>query len=624
MSWPTRQVASIKPGDLTTAHAQILASTIETDRCTSCHEPNLISRIAVNADPVVNEAHRKTQSQRCLDCHHSTMPRPSAMMAHNILRSHRESIRLASTSTSSRMDWHDWRPKAVVDQESIHCGVCHQEHHGADHDLRFVSDTQCQTCHQNRFDRFSGGHPDFGDWPYDRPASFSFNHATHAGKHFPNSKSKEAFTCVRCHDVNPIGEISRVSSYEVACASCHDEGLKLESAEGLDLVALPMLETSLAEILQSWPERAVGFNDGRVPPLTRLLIRNDPKIASLLKVLPNSDFSTIDPNSPEAVEMGIALARAIENLFAEIGVDGQAALTQRLMNSKTAARTDASKDLFRSFPPQIVGDAIRRWWSPESEIARNRLPSQPVFRSVQHRKDDFLLADDEEDDLLSDPTDELLEADDALLESSLGEPSPKSPKSPDPRFDADRVLPQGGWYRDDVRLAIRYRGGGHADPVLIKTIELAASLPTNDSVRTEILSSRFAKACLGCHQGINGLRPTESVQWKASPWVGRLDQFTKFAHGPHLKIASLADCQGCHKIAELSAVEQSLNRSLSTVTSSNGQPFCPSETLEFEPITKGMCVQCHRAKAAGETCMSCHRYHLRQEQAQDQLSGDAR
>jgi len=77
------QLAIIKPGNLSNPHAQILAGTITSQRCAACHPQ------ATDPDKTwfngSSEGHQQvTQTDACLDCHHKTMPRSVAKLAHNL------------------------------------------------------------------------------------------------------------------------------------------------------------------------------------------------------------------------------------------------------------------------------------------------------------------------------------------------------------------------------------------------------------------------------------------------------------------------------------------------------------------------------------------------------------
>ena len=274
----TKYAADVfKPGGLATPHAQILSGTATTNRCAACHPPAALSpNTWFDAD---SDGHRAeggraavTQTDRCLDCHHNVIRRDRATLAHNVPESvlaqirsriHGAQIRLASTG-SIKKTWHDAMPGPSIDQSNVQCSACHREHQGAVGTLLDVADSQCQTCHVDRFGSFADSHPDWSQWPYGRGGSIAFNHQTHATKHYPGSQHSGApmvFDCASCHRADAKGELARSPSYELACQSCHDAGLKIEAAEGIELLALPTLPK--AEGAQKWPEQARGFYDGK-------------------------------------------------------------------------------------------------------------------------------------------------------------------------------------------------------------------------------------------------------------------------------------------------------------------------------------------------------------------------
>ena len=220
----------------------------------------------------------------------------------------------------------------------------------------------------------------------------------------------------------------------------------------------------------------------------------------------------------------------------------------------------------------------------------------------------FAIADD---DLLGDDAGLLSGGDDlsgeSLLESdplsladdplSLSEPPQRDRKSKQ-RFHPDSMLPFGGWYRDDLRMAISYRAGGHADPVLQAIVEIATTLPNGDQTRRQLLQSHAVAACVACHPAAE----SGVVNWRSEPLIGRSSAFTKFAHKPHLNVSQLGDCAHCHRIASSPMRENKVN-----LASLRGH----GHGSEFEPLTRASCAACHQPHAAGDSCVTCHRYHIK-------------
>ncbi len=298
-----------KPGHLASPHAQILAGTLTSQRCASCHPRAATAPLEWFASAEVGHQD-VSQSDRCLNCHHTTIPRSTAKLAHNLPQRVRGELRLASVGSGDR-SWHDWLPNPAVNQEDVDCSVCHREHRGAGADLLAVSDAQCQTCHADRFGSFATSHPDWEQWPYGRGREVAFNHATHANKHFPATRRGETvaqFQCADCHQRNDRNELARSTSYQRACKSCHDQALRIEAAEGIELLALPTLPSESAKKVEPWPESATGFYDGRLSPIAELLLRADPDTAVAIQQIPDGDFSRIDPHRASDVVAAESLA----------------------------------------------------------------------------------------------------------------------------------------------------------------------------------------------------------------------------------------------------------------------------------------------------------------------------
>ncbi len=623
-----------KPGELSTPHAQILSGKLTSARCASCHPQAATSPgkfLRWGSEGHSDETNAQilkesgiTQSDRCMDCHHTTIDRQTAKLAHNLPASTLRTIRVALAADADDSSWHDLLPGPAVDQNNLQCAVCHQEHQGTDGDLLAVSDSKCQTCHHDRFGSFASSHPDWDRWPYGRGGEIAFNHASHAGKHFPATRRGNAtaqFQCSDCHARTADNELVRSTSYEVACGSCHDESLQVEAAIGVELLALPTLSEAAAA-QASWPEQATGFFDGSIAPMAELLMRGDKGTGSAIRKIPHRDFGRVSDGDQETVDAAVEIALAHRQLLEQISLEGQQAITDRAEAAGITASTASS--FIRSIPPQLVEEAHRRWFGhhqDHSSVGRlvPKSASSPNFRLAAQREDDLLLESDSDDllsdDLLSDSPadgDDLLGSDDLLDGEPLALPTETQRKKPE-RFDPSRQLPMGGWYRDDLTLAIRYRGGGHADPVLRSTIEMLAQLPPADPVRKRLLDNRAVKACVNCHRSA----VDSAGSWHSQPLIGRPADFTKFSHGPHLNVAQLADCNHCHRInltdtASGSAVgtAQPLLEFGTAAVSGHG-----STVGQFAPITRQSCAACHTPHAAGDACVKCHRYHIDQRPA---------
>jgi len=620
------QMAIIKPGDLSNPHAQILAATLTPERCAACHPQS--------SDPgnswfnPASEGHQNmTQTDACLACHHKTIRKNVAKLAHNLDSQQLARLTLSRQRLASLPDhpdsWRDLLPGPSVEMDNIECATCHREHRGSTADLLAISDTQCQTCHTDRFGSFATSHPEWQQWPYGRGGEISFNHATHANKYYPadvHDGKSTPFDCAQCHQRNGSNEISRTESYREACASCHDKALRLEIAEGFELLALPILTPESAAKIQPWPEVATGFYDGTVSPLSELLLQADPKMSAAVQEIPNRDFARIKTTAE--ISAAETLAKGYRLLIDETANEGQPALIRR--SQGLGLTPESVQELLRPLSPQMLKEAQQNWFvesTSSSEAAATNTTQRPDTKTenFNSNKPDELLGDPADSDDLLGP-DSLL--DDALLipennsntdplaldplitapplakDSSTGSDSASTdPGKSKPAFDADSMLPAGGWFRDDQRLAIRYRGSDHDDPVLKAMIDIIRQLPEGMPARKRLLKNQAVAACIDCHTGA----AQTGGKWRSQPRVNTR-KFTKFSHASHLNVAELSNCIHCHRVSGQSTLPASIIDLAATPTS--------HEHMEFLPLSREVCSSCHRSGGSGDNCTTCHRYHI--------------
>ncbi|MEM9645351.1 MAG: hypothetical protein AAF989_10180, partial [Planctomycetota bacterium] len=539
----------IKPGELTSPHAQILSSSDATARCAACHVQvggDIISWVSLGGT-----AHDGlTSSDLCLDCHHSMMGQGTARFAHNVPAELRSSILTeASLDASDAALRKAWRTTSL-DQDAVECSVCHREHGGAESSLTHVSDAQCQTCHRKEFMSFSIDHPEFDGWPYrddsgqaSQGGFVSFDHARHEHLHF--SKSSTRFECTGCHQVKGSPDyidqdIASPVRYETACAACHDDALQVASGKGIEALVLPTLPDEwLPAGGRIWPEAAVGFADGQLPPMLQLMLRGSPLDAGQLSSV--SDLSAVDPDDEDAAKVGKKLGLSILGLIQEVRDKGQRAVERRLVSQ--GIREEVAKELMDELSPQHFDAIGSRWFGK----------------------------------------------------------SGSNPK----RFDESELLPSGGWYRDDLRLKLAYRGRGHKDPKLRAFVEMVGDLASDDPMAIMLQSHHVVKACTSCHPGVGV--PGQQAAWSEQAIFDRQEgnlfsgferSFTRFSHKPHLNISTLSDCTACHQTKTLLA------------TTVEGGAVVLSDDHGFEAVTRDQCASCHRKGATSESCTLCHRYHI--------------
>jgi hypothetical protein len=329
-------------------------------------------------------------------------------------------------------------------------------------------------------------------------------------------------------------------------------------------------------------------------PLANLLMRSDRETASAIRRLPTRDFGRIDPRSSRAVAAAETVARAHRELVQQIAEGGQQVIVDRMSALGVAPATLSS--FVQSFSPQLVVDANRRWFNSTPDQTHDSASSgghsgevrQAQFEDLSMPPSSILQAAPGKSDLLG--GDELLGTD-PLGSDPLALKADEQIDSPK-RFDVHQMMPAGGWFRDDVRLAIRYRGGGHEDPVLKSAIEMISQLSPEDSACQQLLQTPAVAACIACHPGAI----SSSGSWQSNPLIGRKSEFTKFRHAPHLNVAQLADCSHCHRVG-------------SEVSNAN-LPSGMIDLFDFAPLGREACAACHTPHAAGDACTKCHRYHI--------------
>jgi hypothetical protein len=600
----------VKPGELSSAHAQILTGDLTIGSCTVCHgNVSAESWLAMRDAGHVSDAESLTMTQRCVACHHNHIPADLATSAHNltaetrvaILNQRREILRTPQANTNniqtvslSRGGARGWIPPAAISADAVACSVCHREHHGSGADLKTIADARCQTCHSQKFGSFADSHPEFRNWPIATKPTIAFDHARHANIHFPKAAETSGaaavqYDCRGCHAVPGASATSSLTDpivttlpFEIACAGCHDDTLKIQIATGPALIELPILPVEIARQIESWPATATGSPDGKLSAWMLLLLQAEDPASDFSSL---ADLSRVDWQSAQNQAMAVRLATAIRQFAIKLSLDGQTYL--QTAARKAGADEPTATALARSFPTQLMRDAVAEWFGKTPPKTADGLASRsPGTAASMFADSDLLVADaaiDDEDSLLDfsgNATDDALSTEPAEVD---WEAEIKT------RFDAARAQSLGGWYRDDLTLSVRYRGNGHGDAVLRSLIEITARRDTE--FHSLIESQPATAACLACHTGLPWRVNTASASLR--------DQLTRFSHRPHLDIAALQNCQHCHtESSDGSTVGAEIGGSRDQAHS------------DFIPLTKAACAHCHTPQAAGDHCTTCHRYHV--------------
>ncbi|MAT16099.1 MAG: hypothetical protein CMJ46_12620 [Planctomyces sp.] len=636
---------TVAPGPLSSPHAQLFQSQSDPEKCTACHQEfGFQSGEWLTAFWATNQPVDHPQARKCMECHTRDFSVEWAAEPHSLsleemaARTKEVMTRAGAVTENSTLTLASFLSPVTAKPT---CGQCHQEHKGTGHDLTAMTGQQCQSCHAQQFESFSHGHPEFDNWPLARPAAIKFNHVTHAGKHFVDSKKN--FDCNSCHHNPQTNEIVSVVSFEHSCAECHQEQLNQSVADGLPLLTLPTIDrTALAPHLSNefnWPNAALGDFDGQVPALMQFLISKGEAAPLPEPFQHDLDFALVDPENPTDLDLIAGFLPRMQELWFELAAEGQPALiarieaiTGRILSAKQ--KQDLSSllplDLFRLSYEEWFGTEPKGPRVTEAGLQRIRLiAGEDGAQPRMYITDEMIVLPGDEllleslppgewvGDAISEPVPDEIEEPEKpdpqktvpvtppplIVEApkeEVSEPEPavvpEKPKAEIPTTEVEwQAIPQRGWYRDDLTLTIGYRPVGHADPFLTSWLELAfaeankESSPAVTVLRNQLRKSAAFKNCLSCHDLDRPGFGSETVNWRTHSKQFQPKSFTKFSHAPHLTIPELQDCTACHTL-----------ESASTGT----------VTTEFSKLSIQTCASCHRPKGAKENCLECHFYHI--------------
>ncbi len=639
----------LAPGPLSDPHAQIWQGVARSESCKTCH-PGLSEELTLEQLASLDTASTPpraihpgmSQSQACANCH--------AAELQNLLRGTPHDLELAtlkSLSEASKVQ-HDFKLTAIMkspaeapidwQSRSFICSDCHREHQGAHVSLAAMDKNRCQACHQQKFDSFDTNHAQFTNYPERKTGSVAFNHRSHQSQHF--SKAGASFDCSRCHleDRRGVTSLVRSTSFEKACASCHQNLLSVALADGVVLWQLPNVNrdelSAVSNHKLDWPDMASYVTDLPVQPLMRQLVSeqlatedqgNAWKLITELAVTKNlGDLNIANPDERLLVERTALAAKAI---LLDIAVTGQGALEKRLIRGSKDDQTSAyesriAKKLVQGVPPELFDAAFRRWFltksapvesvkspsmlpspfaPPDTESLLIETPERQTFTAFESDNDDLLDNADAED--FNAPG---LEEKPSSTEIAVGDQT---------NFDARKHLQHGGWMIDENRLAVVYVPSGHADPWMQAYAEWLSYRRDRSVVDTEFLNQAdsIVSRCVECHltPKVRESHPSDlaplTAAWKTSEVNPAEKKLTRFDHQPHLNLPQLQDCTSCHVLNDtLPVAGVFVSSQLSPVQSRS----VIDPHSDFVHMQKSNCVTCHNSHSGVQSCTMCHDYHI--------------
>lgn len=381
----------LNPGALTTKHAEL-------GTCANCHTafekgPSGWLHAAFGSSSMVDD------SRNCLSCHRLG---ETPFAPHSLDQATLAAL-TTEASEASRMEAglivrasNVMFPRMGAEGEPLACATCHREHHGMDWDLTQMSNVRCASCHQSQFVSFSGDHPKFTDYPYQRRTRIIFDHTSHIDKHFVEAKNVENAPklCHDCHEPDNRGELMLVKPFEQVCGSCHgaqvagagragSKGIPVLSAPGLDVIALRDLDAAVGE----WPE----LSDAPITPFMDFLLSQDEDFVTARKTLEGVDLLDLSDATEEQVAAIEKLAWSVKTFLFELRTRGVEAMREQLESAFDRSLSDREvNNLVALLPASAVASAQESWFpSLLTEVPRYRkgerilLPASPEDETSQ-------------------------------------------------------------------------------------------------------------------------------------------------------------------------------------------------------------------------------------------------
>lgn len=356
----------LMPGPLTSAHGAI-------EKCSTCHTKSGDGKLTWMHGLVAGDRH--ADSNACLTCH--KMP-DTAFNAHSasaeVLKQSTKRLAKIAAGTPAPQSAHAQSiafPTDGVVARGLYCATCHQEHQGANFNLKKISNEQCRSCHVVKFDSFDGHHPKFENYPFKRRTQIIFDHAGHFGKHYPEVAGKDPArripeTCSTCHNSGKDKRVMAVAPFEQTCTACHldqitgkerasgPKGVAFLSLPGLDLQTLNKKKASIGE----WPDAS----EAGLTPFMKVMISRNERGRALIKAVDRLDLQDLSRASNAQIKAVTDLTWEIKRLFYAL-IKGKASDVLGDLNIGGGAKLSANlvADLTANIPQDVIISAQQQW-----------------------------------------------------------------------------------------------------------------------------------------------------------------------------------------------------------------------------------------------------------------------
>lgn len=352
-----------EPGPLAHEHAAIAD-------CDACH-----GRVGTGAvawlHAALKPAKPSAAPERCLTCH-SLGDHPAAAHSRDPAELARVTAEIGASLKSSGVTF-----RAAPSTPILTCSDCHQEHRGAQANLRNIGDSVCKTCHLEQFASFSAGHPEFRNYPYKRRTRLIFDHAAHYNQHFAKSDVKLVpKECTSCHVVGPLGRVMALGGFKADCAACHQDqirGKALTGDKGIAVVTVPELDLDTLQKRGVWVGQWPASADGELTGFTRMLLSATPEGRAAFASLGTRHLNDLQDATDEQLAAAARVAWAFKALLHDLAQGGQPAVAARMEaavaggvpeGASAAPLDDESTDLLAGISKDMV-DAAEQSWFPD-------------------------------------------------------------------------------------------------------------------------------------------------------------------------------------------------------------------------------------------------------------------
>ncbi len=371
----------LTPGPLTSAHSAI-------EKCSACHANSGSGNLSWVHGLVAGD--RIADSKACLTCHKmpDTAFNAHGASAHVLTQSTERLTKIAATTPvpfSARAQSIASRTAGEVDRGLV-CSTCHQEHKGANFDLKKISNEQCRSCHVVKFDSFDGDHPKFETYPFKRRTRMIYDHAGHFTKHFPEVATKDPTkkipgTCSTCHASRDDKLVMAVAPFEQTCATCHldqitgkdrasgPKGIAFLALPGLDLQTLKKRNAPIGE----WPAES----EAELTPFMKVMISRNLRGQALIKAVERLNLQDLSAASDAQIKAVTDLVWEIKRVFYAL-LSGKASDVLAHLSLGDGEKLSAAQvvDLTVGLPRDVIAQA-HQYWLPNlgTEMANRPDPS---------------------------------------------------------------------------------------------------------------------------------------------------------------------------------------------------------------------------------------------------------